>query len=201
MGMRCLQVRASPPYTSDMHLLSLLISTVHAADTVPAPTIAPLGAPSTTGSAFTIIWNVFSNVKNILLLLAGLLAVIYLIWAGLQYISSAGNPEKTKVGRAGIVAAVAGIIIIVATYAIIKFAVGIGGCVAGSVEQNGKCVVTATKTTGSGSGSSGSGTGGSNGSGTGGGEVECPLNFILVDGVCIPLIDNGPGIGDGNPAT
>jgi hypothetical protein len=62
-----------------------------------------------------------------ILLIAGVLAVIFLIWSGIQYITSAGNPEKAKTARAGIINAIIGIIVIVGAYFIIRFAVGIGG--------------------------------------------------------------------------
>ncbi|MEI6477437.1 MAG: hypothetical protein WCO52_00395 [bacterium] len=73
---------------------------------------------------------------NILLLLAGILAVIYLIWSGFQYITSAGNAEKAKVARQGIINAVIGIVVIVAAFFIVRFAVGIGTTVGGSDSTN-----------------------------------------------------------------
>jgi hypothetical protein len=69
---------------------------------------------------------------NVILLVAGVVAILYLLWSGIQYITSAGNPEKAKAARAGIINAVIGIIIIVAAYYIIRFAVGAGGSITNS---------------------------------------------------------------------
>ena len=73
--------------------------------------------------------SVANKVISLILLITGVLAVLYLIWSGIQYITSSGNPEKTKLARAGIINAVIGIVIIVAAYFIIKFAVSIGNTV------------------------------------------------------------------------
>lgn len=73
--------------------------------------------------------GIASQVINILLLLAGILAVIYLIWSGFQYITSAGNADRAKGARAGIINAVIGIVVIVAAFFIVRFAVGIGSTV------------------------------------------------------------------------
>ena len=56
---------------------------------------------------------------NIVLLIAGVLAVLFLLWSGLKYITSAGDPEKAKGARAGIINAVIGIVVIFTAYFII----------------------------------------------------------------------------------
>jgi hypothetical protein len=76
--------------------------------------------------------GIAGQVINILLLLSGILAVIYLIWSGFQYITSAGNADKAKAARAGIINAVIGIVVIVAAFFIVRFAVGIGNTVSGT---------------------------------------------------------------------
>ena len=70
--------------------------------------------------------KIANTVISTLLLVAGVLAIFYLIWAGIQYITSAGSPDKAKAARGGIINAIIGIVIIVAAYFIIKFAVGLG---------------------------------------------------------------------------
>ena len=56
---------------------------------------------------------------NIFLWVAGVLAVIYLIYSGILYITAAGNPDAAKKGQQGIVNAVIGIVVIALTFVII----------------------------------------------------------------------------------
>lgn len=70
---------------------------------------------------------------NIILLIAGVLAVLFLLWSGLKYITSAGDPEKAKSARAGIINAVIGIVIVVAAFYIVRFAVSIGNTAVESI--------------------------------------------------------------------
>lgn len=79
---------------------------------------------------FTAIAN---NVLNIVLLVAGVVAVFYLIFSGFQYLTAGGNAEKTKGARTGIINAVIGIIIILAAFFIVRLAVGAGGQVTEAV--------------------------------------------------------------------
>ncbi|MFH1749774.1 MAG: hypothetical protein ABH837_02695 [bacterium] len=53
------------------------------------------------------------------LIFAMVFAVIYAIWGGYQYITSAGDAEKATAGRNTLVNAIIGLIIIGAAYAII----------------------------------------------------------------------------------
>ena len=64
-------------------------------------------------------------ISNIVLI-AGFLAVLFLIFAGIKYITSAGNPERAKEARAGVINVVIGVIVIVATFYIVKFAISLG---------------------------------------------------------------------------
>ena len=111
-----------------MSLLSPFVGHAHA-----ALSIKPTGTPSATGaSPETTINNIYDIIFRDLTLLAGVLAVLYLIWYGIQYITSAGSPEKVKTARTGIINSIIGIIIIVVAYTIIKLAVGIGGQFSGA---------------------------------------------------------------------
>ncbi len=60
--------------------------------------------------------NMVTSVIDILLFVAGALAVIYLIYSGILYITAAGNPDAAKKGQQGILNAVIGIVIIVLAY-------------------------------------------------------------------------------------
>ncbi|MBU6388969.1 hypothetical protein KGQ71_00460 [Patescibacteria group bacterium] len=76
--------------------------------------------------------NIGNVVVDVLFIIAAILAVSYLVYSGIQYITSAGNPEKTKTARTAIINAVIGIIIIAATYAVIRFAINIGAGLVGA---------------------------------------------------------------------
>lgn len=109
------------------------IGVVHAA----APVITPYDTSAQTPIApDKAVSSLYDKSVSIITLLAGGLAVLYLIWAGVQYITSAGNPEKAKAARQAIINAIIGIVIITTAYAIIRFATTIGGtiqrCVDGS---------------------------------------------------------------------
>lgn len=69
--------------------------------------------------------GVVSSVIDIILMVAGALAVIYLIYSGILYITAAGNPDAAKKGQQGIINAIIGIVIIVAAYFIIRVAIGL----------------------------------------------------------------------------
>jgi len=89
--------------------------------------ITPTGTPSASGTnPTTTINNIYDIIFRDLTLIAGVLAVLYLIWYGIQYITSGGSPDKVKTARTGIINSIIGIIIIVAAYTIIKIAVGFG---------------------------------------------------------------------------
>lgn len=63
---------------------------------------------------------------NLLFYVVGVLAFIYLIYAGILYITANGNDEQAKKGQKGIINAVIGIIIIALALTIIKVATNIG---------------------------------------------------------------------------
>ena len=69
------------------------------------------------GSVVTLVQRII----NILILIAGVVAIIYLIVAGYQYITAGGNAEQATVARTGILNAVIGIIVIFASYLLVNF--------------------------------------------------------------------------------
>lgn len=68
---------------------------------------------------------------NIVLPIAGVIAVIYLIYSGILYLTAAGNPESAKKGQQGVVNAIIGIIIIVLAYVIVNAVAGTAGDITG----------------------------------------------------------------------
>ena len=99
-----------------------------------APTNQNLG--STTSDFNTSFAAIATTAVNIVLLVSGVLAVLFLIWSGVQYITSAGSAEKAKTARAGIINAVIGIVVIVAAFFIVRFAVSAGNTVSNSAGTN-----------------------------------------------------------------
>ena len=68
--------------------------------------------------------SVANNAIDVLTLVAGIVAVIYLIYSGILYLTAAGNPDAAKKGQQGIVNAVIGIIVIVLAYVIVTAITG-----------------------------------------------------------------------------
>lgn len=66
-------------------------------------------------------YNILLNVMSWILWLAGAFALIYLIYGGILYITSAGNEEKTKAGKNAIVYAIIGIAIVVLSFVIVNW--------------------------------------------------------------------------------
>jgi hypothetical protein len=80
----------------------------------------------TSADGTTALNSVAGQVINIIFLIAGILAVVFLLWSGIQYITAGGNADRVKAARQGIINAVIGIVILFAAFFIVRFAVGIG---------------------------------------------------------------------------
>jgi len=61
------------------------------------------------------------NIANTIVWVAGVLAVIYLIYGGILYITSAGEEDKAKKGKTAVVNAIIGIAIVIGALIIVKF--------------------------------------------------------------------------------
>ena len=88
--------------------------------------VNPSGDANFTGATGLNVIGLANTILNTATLLIGIIAVFFLIYSGFQYITAGGDAEKVKKARAGIVNAVIGIIIVVAAFFIIRFAIGIG---------------------------------------------------------------------------
>lgn len=60
------------------------------------------------------------RIINILLGIAGLVAVIFLIVGGFRYITAGGNEEAAEAGKKAIVNAIIGIVIIILSFVIVR---------------------------------------------------------------------------------
>lgn len=74
------------------------------------------GIPKSTSN----IEQALGNFAELGLTLLGLFAVITIIWAGVQFASSGGNPQKTKQAREAIIYALIGIAFAVGAYGIVQ---------------------------------------------------------------------------------
>lgn len=75
--------------------------------------VAP--APVDNGTSLA---DLITKVVTVGLYIVGVVAVIYLIWGGISYVTAGGDAEKAGKGRTTIVNAIIGIIIIIASLAI-----------------------------------------------------------------------------------
>lgn len=68
---------------------------------------------SSTANAWDQAATLVTTLINLLLVIAGALAIIYTIYSGILYITAAGNPDNAKKGQQGVINGIIGIIIIV----------------------------------------------------------------------------------------
>lgn len=57
---------------------------------------------------------------DILLILAGMIAVLFVIIGGFQYLTSAGNEEQAEKGKKSLINAIIGIVVVILSYTIIQ---------------------------------------------------------------------------------
>ncbi len=75
--------------------------------------------------------KVINTFVNWAAILAGLIALGYLIYAGIKYVTSAGDPGKTEEAQKQIISAIIGLAIVILAYTILRvvlylFGVGFG---------------------------------------------------------------------------
>lgn len=63
------------------------------------------------------------TVIGVFLAIAGIIAVVYLIYGGFQYITAGGDAEKAGAGKTTIIHAIIGIIIIVAAFVLFRYVI------------------------------------------------------------------------------
>jgi hypothetical protein len=67
--------------------------------------------------------KMFSSILNVVMLIAAILVFAYLIFGGIQWITSGGDKSKAEEARNKITAAIIGLIIVAASYAVINLVV------------------------------------------------------------------------------
>lgn len=73
------------------------------------------------GFRITEIGRLISSAIQLLLIGAGMIAFLYLLMGGIQWITSGGDKAGVDAARAKILAAVIGLVIVFATWALIRF--------------------------------------------------------------------------------
>ena len=63
------------------------------------------------------------SILNQVYIVAGMVAVITIVIAGLAYVASRGNAERTKQARNAIMGALVGIVIIISAFAVTQFVI------------------------------------------------------------------------------
>ena len=73
------------------------------------------------GSAKQDLPDVITTIINVMLFIAGALAVIMIIYGGIRYITAHGDEKQVKVAKDTIVYSVVGLIIAILAYALVTF--------------------------------------------------------------------------------
>jgi hypothetical protein len=90
------------------------------------PYITPVPPAVGGAPADQAIGNITLRLIDLLFLIGGVFAILYLLWAGIQYITSNGNTDKMKSARQAIIAVVVGIIVMMSAFFIIRLATSFG---------------------------------------------------------------------------
>jgi len=69
------------------------------------------------------IFVLLAQIINILLLVAGVVAFLFLLWGGFQYLTAGSNEDQATNGRKIIINAIIGIVIIFLSYSIVSFVI------------------------------------------------------------------------------
>lgn len=70
------------------------------------------------------VWLIVAAIIDILLRVGAILAVIFIIYGGIRYITSQGNPEQTNHAKNTILSAVIGLIITIVASVVVGFIAG-----------------------------------------------------------------------------
>ena len=76
---------------------------------------------------FTDIGELINKALNFVMVLGALLVFLYLIWGGIEWITSGGDKGKTESARNKITAAIVGLIVLAASWAILMLILGFLG--------------------------------------------------------------------------
>lgn len=74
--------------------------------------------------------SIVKNIINGSLFFIGAIALVFVIWGGILFVTSGGDAEKTTKARNTLLYAIIGIVVVVLAYVIVNWAAGLGGKVA-----------------------------------------------------------------------
>lgn len=77
--------------------------------------------PTSPEAASTTFNTVFGRIIGLVLTIAAIVAFLYLLIAGFQYITAGGDADKAQKARQGIVNALVGILVILISYLILRY--------------------------------------------------------------------------------
>lgn len=69
--------------------------------------------------------STFDIVTNLMFGLSGSVALIFLIWGGILYLTAGGSADQAGRAKATITWAIAGLVVVIAAYAIVNYFAGI----------------------------------------------------------------------------
>ena len=64
------------------------------------------------------------NVLNVVFALAGAVAVAFVVWGGIKYILSRGEPAEINKARDTILYAVIGLVVVITSYGLLNYVIG-----------------------------------------------------------------------------
>ena len=94
-------------------------ATISAMVAAATPAFAQVSDVTQPAGFFTDIGELINGVLNFVMVIAALLVFMYLIWGGIEWITSGGDKGKTESARNKITSAVVGLIVLAASYAIL----------------------------------------------------------------------------------
>ena len=86
--------------------------------------VDPTGNCSVTINRLSDAWLILAAVLEILLRLSALAALVMILWSGFMFISSEGQPDKTKKALTSVINASVGLVIAVSATAVLTFIAG-----------------------------------------------------------------------------
>lgn len=108
--------------------LSSASASISAMALAASPAYAQLGEVEVPEQGFAnSIGALITALLNFVMLIAALLVFLYLIWGGIEWITSGGDKSKTESARNKITAAIIGLIVLAASYAILQLALNFLG--------------------------------------------------------------------------
>lgn len=104
---------------------------------IPTVFAASLNVPQPEQARITDIGLLISSAINIVIIVAGILVFAFLVWGGIQWMTSGGDKTKTEEARNRITAALVGLAIVAASWALTKlisYFFGVGDVFEGNVD-------------------------------------------------------------------